>query len=58
MTHLNLVPRVRIGEAKSGHIFRKSRNHLKILGARRVMCSKHRTEGSQMLGATVGFVHP
>jgi hypothetical protein len=27
-------------------------------GARKVTCSKHRTEGSQMLGATVGFVHP
>ena len=38
--------------------FLKSRNQLKILGARRVTCSKHRTEGSQILGATVGFVHP
>jgi hypothetical protein len=32
-------------------IVQKSRNHLKILGARRVACSKFYTVGPQVLGA-------
>jgi hypothetical protein len=34
-------------------ILQKSRSHLKILGARRVTCSKSHTADPQMLGATV-----
>jgi len=34
-------------------ILQKSRSHLKILGTRRVTCSKSHTEDPQTLGATV-----
>jgi hypothetical protein len=51
------------------NIFEKSRNHLKILEARRVTRNKFHTEAPQILGVTIqnfvakatwrpGFVHP
>jgi hypothetical protein len=51
------------------HIFKKSRCHLRLLGARRVIRRNFHTEGPQILGATVNnlaatmtwrpeFVHP
>ena len=54
---------------RGAQIFRKSRSHLKILGARRVIWSKLHREDPQILGATVqnvvakatwhaGSVHP
>jgi len=53
---------------KGAQIFQKSRSHLKILGARRVIWSKFHTEDPQILGVIVekvvaratwypGFVH-
>jgi hypothetical protein len=38
---------------QSAQILQKSRNHLKILGARTVTCSKFRPKGPQILGATI-----
>jgi len=54
---------------KIAQIFQKYRSHLKVLGTRRVTCSKFRTEDTQILGDTVkklvaratwklGFGHP
>jgi len=38
---------------KIAQIFQKYRSHLKVLGTRRVTCSKFRTEDTQILGNTV-----
>jgi len=35
------------------HIFQKSRGHQKVLGTRRVTCSKFHTEIPQILSATM-----
>jgi hypothetical protein len=44
---------------KGEQIFQKSRNHLKIIGARRVTRSRFHTEGPQMSGTTVKkFIQP
>jgi hypothetical protein len=53
----------------SAKLFQKSRNHLKILGGRRLTRSKFHTEDSQILGTIIqdlvttatwhpAFVHP
>jgi hypothetical protein len=42
-----------MAEHRGAQIFQKSRNHLKILGSRKVTCSKLQTKDPQTLGATV-----
>ena len=57
------------GYGRGPQIFQKSRGYFKILGTRRVTCSKFHTDDPQILGITIqnlvthmtwclGFVHP
>jgi hypothetical protein len=50
---IHVLGRAATSIGRDAHMAQKSRNHLKILGARSVAWSKFHTEGPQILGATV-----
>jgi hypothetical protein len=63
------VPTCQNTLSKGTHIFQQCSSHLKILGARMVLCSKFHAEDLQILGSTkqdlvatatshLGFVYP
>jgi len=58
-SHVELLVKIQTCEKRKvyfrmgAQILQKSRSHLKILGARRVICSKSHTVDPQTLGATV-----
>jgi hypothetical protein len=51
--HQNVRPLVQVIMRSGPQIFQESETKLKILDARRATCSKSRTEGPQILGASV-----